>query len=245
MNDHKGSLTVEAACTFPLFLLVMILMMSLINAAEISTGMLEGLHEAGKQMAVYAYEGKADSRNILTIAYARQQVRKRLSDKQLPLWVGGAGFREGDQIIDLRADCRLPLLSNIIPLQPIYLQQQVSVRAWCGRAKEGEKDGNEGSGEYVYVTVNGRVFHENRDCTHIRLSIRTVDRAAVAALRNQDGGKYKPCESCKGGSGGAVYITDSGDRYHSTVGCSRLERTVLRVPAEQVADWPPCKRCGG
>ena len=28
--------------------------------------------------------------------------------------------------------------------------------------------------EYIYVTENGRVYHTNRECTHIRLSVRAV-----------------------------------------------------------------------
>ena len=29
--------------------------------------------------------------------------------------------------------------------------------------------------EYIYVTENGRVYHTNRECTHIRLSVRLVE----------------------------------------------------------------------
>ena len=31
--------------------------------------------------------------------------------------------------------------------------------------------------EYIYVTENGRVYHTNRECTHIRLSVRVVETA--------------------------------------------------------------------
>ena len=43
--------------------------------------------------------------------------------------------------------------------------------------------------EYIYVTENGRVYHTNRECTHIRLSVRVVE--ATEALR-----EYRPCEKC-------------------------------------------------
>lgn len=44
--------------------------------------------------------------------------------------------------------------------------------------------------EYIYITENGRVYHTNRECTHIRLSVRVVE--ATEALR-----EYRPCENAQ------------------------------------------------
>ena len=55
----SGSLTLEAACTFPLFLAAMIAVMYFIMAVITSVKAGQGLHEAGRQMAVLAYAKEA------------------------------------------------------------------------------------------------------------------------------------------------------------------------------------------
>lgn len=71
-----------------------------------------------------------------------------------------------------------------------------------------------------------------------------VSDTEVKALRNSSGGKYYPCEHCGGGAAGGVYITDNGDRYHSTLACSGLKRTVYAVPVSEAAGKGVCSRCG-
>lgn len=129
-------------------------------------------------------------------------------------------------------------------MMDLPMLQRARIRAWTGRDKTGGGDGEDAkSNEMVYVTVNGSVYHRSRECSHIRLSVRTVSKAQISGLRNEDGGKYYPCESC-GGKGNQVYITETGDRYHSSLTCSRLKRGVLEVPLSQVEKWKPCSRCG-
>ena len=90
---------------------------------------------------------------------------------------------------------------------------------------------------------NGNVYHKSRDCTHIRLSVRQEPESRVSGLRNVDGGKYHPCEKC-GGSGSRIYVTDTGDRYHSSAACSGLKREVIEIPLSQAEGWKACSRCG-
>lgn len=98
----------------------------------------------------------------------------------------------------------------------------------------------------VYITKSGTVYHTNKDCTHINLSVVFVEFSQLPLLRNKGGGKYKKCERCvkykiKGNE--HVIITTSGDRYHTEDRCSGIIRDVISIDINQVGDRKLCKRC--
>lgn len=99
--------------------------------------------------------------------------------------------------------------------------------------------------EYVYVTEGSEVYHRSRECTHIRLSITAACADEIGRLRNDSGGRYHSCELCHSSlSDDHLYITRDGDRFHNTLSCSGLKRSVRTVPLSEVGDLRPCKRCG-
>ena len=113
--------------------------------------------------------------------------------------------------------------------------------AWSGYEREGWMDtGN----DTVYVTETGLVYHKDYHCSHLDLSIRMTHLELVEGLRNENGGKYYPCEHCVKGNGGNIYITNSGDRYHSSLSCSGLKRTIYAIPISEAAGKGACSRCG-
>lgn len=117
------------------------------------------------------------------------------------------------------------------------------VRAWTGYT--GESFQGAFVGEIVYITPEGTVYHRNRDCTYLRLSIRQVASGALDLERNASGGRYTPCEYCvrQGQPGGTVYVTDYGASYHNNRNCQGLKRTVMAVPLSQVGGRRGCSRC--
>lgn len=72
-----------------------------------------------------------------------------------------------------------------------------------------------------------------------------VAAESVENLRNESQGKYHACEKCMGGRiPASVYITDYGDRYHSTLACSGLKRTVYAIPLSEAVGKGACSKCG-
>ena len=118
------------------------------------------------------------------------------------------------------------------------------MRAWTGYDVE-HKAETEGEETYVYITENGTAYHLARNCTHLTLSIRLAGKEEVGSLRNASGGKYSPCEKCGGDGSGIVYVTNEGDRYHNTIECSGLKRSVRCVPLTEAGGRSPCGRCAG
>lgn len=121
---------------------------------------------------------------------------------------------------------------------------QVVVRAWVGYT--GESFSHPAGEEIVYITPGGSVYHTDRDCSYLRLSIRQISRDVLDGERNQSGGRYGSCVYCvRGGeTGGTVYITDYGSSYHSNMNCQGLKRTIEAVPLSQAGGRPCCSRCG-
>ncbi|MBD8948918.1 MAG: pilus assembly protein, partial [Blautia obeum] len=63
----------------------------------------------------------------------------------------------------------------------------------------------------------------------------------VGQLRNKSGEKYHACERCRAGSAGSVYITGEGNRYHGSLSCSGLKRTVEEV-LQKDCGLRPCSK---
>ena len=115
-----------------------------------------------------------------------------------------------------------------------YALDRVRVRAFTGydNAKHGSTN-NQTPEEMVYVTEYGTVYHRSLGCSHLNFNIRSVDFANVSKERANNGAKYYACEYCchsHGGTPATVYITDDGNRYHSTLSCGALKRTIHEVP---------------
>ena len=99
--------------------------------------------------------------------------------------------------------------------------------------------------EYVYITEDSEVYHRDRLCSHIRLSVRETSASLIPFLRNSDGAGYRPCRICHSSlSDGRLYITTDGDRFHNSITCSALTRTVTRIRLSEVKDRRCCSRCG-
>ncbi|NLJ96678.1 MAG: pilus assembly protein [Clostridiales bacterium] len=160
----------------------------------------------------------------------------------------GSQVMQGDRIdIIIRYRIRIPI--NFFGLKHFDMIQRVNLRGWTGHQlpalyKVTEEDDGEDKTS-VYITETGTVYHLSKTCSHIKLSIETIDEKPTWQ-RNKNGGKYYPCESCCADDLGAssYYITSYGDRYHSNRDCSGIKRTVKEVSLDKVGSRTSCKRCG-
>ena len=97
----------------------------------------------------------------------------------------------------------------------------------------------------VYMTQYGSVYHKDRGCSHLSLSIQPAFIGELGEIVNMDQKYYTPCEYC-GDQGFVtmVFITNYGDRYHTTIKCRGLRRYIRSVPFSQIEGVPPCQKCG-
>lgn len=254
-----GTLTVEAAAVLPFFLFVMITVMQYGNAMETAVRFGTALSETGKTMATAAYVTKygGDTSAVpevaagaLSAVYAQSRIVSQAGDTSAVKNVNmiQSSFLQDGDMIDLVLSYQIRSPIGVIRLPGNFFLQRARVRAWTGRVPPGgdtDADREGSDGDYVYVTVTGSVYHEDADCTHLKLSIRAVDVESLNTLRNNNGSIYHSCEKCGGAShGSTVYITNEGNRYHSSLDCSGLKRTVTQVSREELDGMRACSKCG-
>ena len=149
--------------------------------------------------------------------------------------------------IDLVCSYQVRPLFGWIRFFPFRMENRYFGHAWVGYeggfVQKKKKDKKE---EIVYITETGTVYHRSRECTHLDLSIHATTYTQALSDRNEGGAKYHACERCGGSpkEGSTVYVTDYGNRYHNSLSCSGLKRTVMEIPISEAGSRAPCSKCG-
>ncbi len=264
----EGSMTVEAAFVLPLFIFFFVNIMMLFNITEIQSELEGALHQAGNELSIRAFDlkfgesalGGGGSEGLEAIAgaggvrLARQDMKRSLGERIDKSIVSG-GFDgisllqskvllTGDTI-DLVLDYKVHPLIPVIGFREIPIEGRYFGHAWTGYDISGGLDAEDEGEEMVYVTEYGEVYHRDIDCVHLSVKITSVDYRQLKDLRNKSGAKYYPCEYCGGQVGaGSVFITDYGNRYHSSASCKGLTRKIYTIPISEVGTRRPCSACG-
>jgi len=241
----KASYTLEAAIIIPLVAAFFVFILFFFRVMQIQTQVQEALEYASRKSAS---EAGAVNSEMGLMASAEVYFLKGLHDYDLPeryVKGGKAGvslFRSDVSgcYIDLQADYYIRLPVNFFTVKGVVISQSSKSRKLTGDRDEGQED------DYVYVTETGTVYHRDRMCHYLDLSIRTVNFAAIEGLRNKGGHKYYACGECVAGNnaGPTVYITDYGTAYHASLSCSGLKRTIYAVPLSEAVGKGACSRCG-
>ena len=254
----RGSLTVEAALVLPLFLFFTLTVITIAEAVRFSGNSSAALCEAAKQLSVYSYAidkglGGGIGSKAVSLVAGQGMAMKELGEKYVeesPVEHGSGGLSflhsnvlNVDQMVDLVASYKIKTPFSFLGINGFKVVDRARVRAFTGYDNTRREDLSSGDDEIVFVTDYGEVYHRSRSCRHLDLNIRETNMDAVGNERNNNGAKYYPCEYCGGGSG-HLYITDDGDRYHSSITCPALKRGIHAVPLSSVGGRSPCSACG-
>ncbi len=262
----RASLTLEAACVLPVFLFAVLNMYAAINDIGLHVRMQTAMHQTGLSLArhAYAYERVAQGAPVLqseladiafSQSYVKRQVEEALGEGYLQN-VGVSGGADGISFLqsDILTTDDITLVAtyrmNALFLPEEFLSfgmvNRVRLRGWTGYDNTANAGKDARGEQIVYVTEYGEVFHCSRGCRYLNITIRQTDRGRLSRERNESGGKYTACELC--GSRretGVLYISEDGNRYHTTAACRALKRTVRALPRSEVGTKAPCSVCGG
>ncbi len=266
MAKVKGSMTVEAALGFTLFLFFMALMAAPLSVMDTRRQVQAGLEAEGERIAQYAYAA-ADfaeigepgllsdlSRSGLLSGLSREAVCRTVENRvktaegtgrAVDFSAAKSRILEDGETIDLIVDYAIRLPFPVFFLDEIPQQARCIRRAWTGKdglGAEGSGRGDE-ENEIVYMGKDGSRYHRSRTCHYLYNDLRAVSAAEVKDLRSQSGNRYRPCAVCGGLGGTVVYVMPSGESYHFRKDCSSIAAYVRAVPLKSVEHLGACSYC--
>lgn len=258
-----ASISIEASIAIPVFLFCFLEILSLLNYLSVYSGVLYAMKTAAEPVAVYSYAydeltgvdkeislgEEVVTSLVFSEAYLDTQIHKMCAGNLYKNTVKGGtqGIHLlGSHVNQAQSCVDIIAYYSVKPMIPfagteMFIINRYYTKLWTGYKAEK----TDGVGEYVYITESGRVYHLTENCTHLKLSISKVNAADLYTKRNESGGKYSECEMCCDNSTlqEVYYITDYGERYHETITCSGLKRTVYCVEKTEVGDRSVCSRC--
>lgn len=265
-GKRRASMTLEASMVLPLFLFAVLNLFGAVNDMTLHVKMQTAMHQTGLVLArhAYAYERigqgfELPDSALADVVFSQAYVRDRVLDTVGEAEFERAGVQNGaDGVsflhsevltgdnITMIADYRVDALFLPERFSSFRMVNRVRLRKWTGYDPAEGMGGADAPEQIVYIAEYGEVYHCSRNCYHLNVRIRQTDGEKLDGERNGSGGRYTPCELCGGRrTSGVFYLTEEGERYHTTAACSGLHRTVRAVPISEVGSRTPCSHCGG
>ena len=254
----KGSFTVEAALILPALACFFSFILFFFQIMQIQLSVQTALEKTGRNLAILAVrevDGEGDEKeNVVDsvgyLALAKASVYLELQkDAYIQKYVNGGAMgislllseMDGDYIL-LNVNYKVKFPLEILGKQSFNISQQTCFRKWTGWHVvdiQKQKD------MLVYVTMYGEVYHMRKSCPYLTLSVQKVKRAYVPILRNANGAKYKECFACKNENADCtfVYVTQYGEKYHYSMECRGLKRTIYQKSISEVGEMESCTKC--
>ena len=241
----QASVTIEAAITLTIFLLVIISLSSFLAMVYGQLSIEEKINNISmetskaKYFVNYDKEEGAKYKTMAEIGYISARVFSDINNKgKLINTLNPVQSKMDRGMVDvvLSYNVKIPFTSY-----HWTVTQRAKTKDWTGIDLLDP-------GEIVYITKHGTVYHRSKECKHLIINIHEVTLAQANMRRNDSGHKYKRCSYCvkqSMSSQSNVFITPDGDCYHNSLDCLGLTRNVIEVDIKDVGDKGPCSSCGG
>ena len=225
----KASVTVEAALAIPIFLFAVLSLIYMLEIQSVRTCIRSAAQSAAKTAA----EDTVMLPVVNIVKFRQDMIEAAGADRlDRSILAGGSlglncsrtymSLITGEIHVSVGYSVRLPFpkFANLTA----KFSEEMKVKAWTGYSK---RDGN-----------------SDDECTYLQLSVRFVPYSELSGIRNEDGGRYHKCDKCVHGDAFAgVYITSTGGKYHNSLSCSGLKRTIHAVKKSEVGVRGGCSRC--
>ena len=264
------SMTVEAAVLIPLLLFFFLNLMSAVEILRLHGNIQYALWKYGRLISVsgYAYDHLAQGEmitgpgGVIVADYGvAHAIRKELGEtymKASPLKFGenGLNLLESDYItgdcVDIKLTYQVEPMFPVPGFRSFRMANRYSSRMWTGY--EVYSPENAVMQEVAYVTDYGEVYHITLTCRYLERTVSELTLNEAMMQKNMEGGYYTVCMQCKDQRekrqdelpemDGIVYVTRWGGRYHYSLECSGLKRTIQTVEKSTAKkDYPPCSSC--
>ena len=252
----SASATVEAALVMPLYIYAVMSVMFMFQLHMVKTDISSAAFNSTRAVArvSYLYDkvGKYEE-SFLEAAMYMNLIEELGFDYGSKHYIvgGNAGIIiNGSQTSEQTGEIKLEIcyfIKNPFDIFGIGIKkvnQSFYAQSWLGEEYAAKIGNGDTSEDMVYITKYGEVYHTDKACAYLELSIKGIAYEELDVARNISGGKYYSCEACSvNGYDAVVYVTDYGERYHSKINCSKLKRIVIEVTKEAVEERRICTKC--
>lgn len=247
--SNRGSMTVEAAVILPVLICALMGILLWGKVFLVNQTMETALLETGRQLARKEYmlsDQGTEGSSIYTARVCFQKNQKQGNAAGGVEITGlnfvGSEYDKQTKEIHLRIQYKVRIPLFLLGTWQIRIKGGINQKAWNGYAPSDGR-GTTGNQDYVYVTEDGNVYHQDGQCYHLHITVHETED--VTPYYNGKT-KYRPCEHCinkKDGRTDTLYIPEEGDCYHSDPSCSGLTRTVHYVKKDEIGTMRPCSHC--
>lgn len=242
-----ASMTLEASLVLPVFLFVVLSLISVFDIVKIKGCMDVAVAEAGNEITLESYGGYVEG--LITPVYINHKIqtflKKNLSEADMErlskyIFVTDISFLEEENILKFRVDYSLTPDLGFLGLNQVKLHTTYYGHNWLGYAAGKDTE------TMVYISDNAEVYHTDKACSYLNVEIKAVPYSGLAGRRNESRHIYYKCNLCDEiVNNELVYITPEGKNYHSIRNCIGLTRSIYTVPLSTVSHKKRCSRCGG
>lgn len=239
----EGSVTLEAALVLPLFLFAVSALLSLFLLMQAQYIVGNSLDHAVSDTALLRKNKPGEVETLMKAAFYKELAKQKCPFSLIQGKAAGFSWKNTSvdgAYIDAFVTYQVRFPISFFGIKTMKVSDSCRMHRWTGWSEDGTGSGQE---TWVYVTPTQSVYHRSRNCSHLKLSIQSVNAKALKAV----GGSYSACGHCAKGkkATGTVYVTEKGDCYHVRIDCSGLKRTIYMVKISQVGGKRSCSRCGG
>lgn len=273
LSPLRGSMTLEAALVLPIFIFAVICLFYFFIYINYQNIVQNSVDNAAKSIARNRYvmnriaeftekdaeeSGFEIDEDLLTNGINIGYTWKKITDDEVKKYTKGANVLLGmsgisvtssnvrnntNGINDLKVTYRVYI--NILGNQKfkLTLGNRCYFRNWIGESISEQVNVKR---QTVYITRTGSVYHLDKRCTYINLSVTGTPYDNIDNLRNSSGSKYSYCTRCakrKLQPDDTVYVTMCGSNYHCDKSCSSIIRDVIEIDISEVGSRKLCSRC--
>jgi len=252
-SELSASATVEAAMIFPLIIFFFMSIIWFMNLYYIHSEVGARLNLIGNEMVSLSYpyhifingdDNKDIKDLIISVGWSELYVKSELQKLDVYDRIESMTTLLSDFLAEDAID--IVVTYSIQPIIPIPgIPEVILCNHFYSKMYTGYSGKETSVDKTVYITKSGSVYHTDLECRALKCDIHRVRFSSLDTIRNLDGSKYYPCKKCQNtGFDNTVYITDYGNRYHSTGRCSELKLDIFEVPLSLVNGRHKCRFCG-
>ena len=245
-RDWNASLTVEASLIIPMFFFLifwlwqifLLLLFQLKVCEQITETVLEYSHLGYIEQKVE--EGKGDSAWIYEMLFLRNiPVYENVKGK----WINCKTEEDGVIVVEINYEFLCETI--FFPSFSIPVSQKFRFYPYFGEHKERIEKEQVEQEEVVYMTEYGTVYHVSKTCMYLDIRLKNISISEIEQARNTSGQRYTQCSKCKKEDKmEQVYISLGGNKYHWSLQCPSIKRTIIEKKKEEVNGISACHKCG-